>query len=488
MRFLRRSLVGLFLFALTLGLLALGGNTIYSALQDKWAKESKQKPHRERVFSVNVITAKPVNLVPVMTTFGEIRSQRTLDIRAASTGMIVNLAAEFVEGGAVESGVLLVQVDPQDAQSALERARGDLTEAQAELSEATRALALAGDEVNSAKSQAALRHQALLRQNDLRGRGVGTDTAVEAAALAESVADQAVLARRQALQAAEARQTRANTRLARQKINLTDAERYLDDTNIHAKFSGRLSNVTAVQGALVAKNERLAQLVDAEALEVSFRLSTGQHARLLGPDGALIHGEIEVALDVLGVNMLATGRISRESAVVAEGLSGRLLFATLNDAGGLRHKFRPGDFVTVRINEPELLGVVSLPAAAVDASATVLLVGPDQRLELQQVEVLRKQGNAVIVRSDAILDREVVLARSPLLGAGIKVNVLRADQAKLQDVQMLNLSDARRARLIALVEANKQISKEAKARILAQLSEELVPLGTVERIESRMGG
>lgn len=167
---MRRSLVGLFLFALTLGLLAVGGNTIYSALQDKWAKESKQKPHQERVFSVNVITAKAVNLVPVMTAFGEIRSQRTLDIRAASTGMIINLAPEFVEGGTVKSGAFLVGINPQDAQSALERARGDLTEARAELDEATRALALAGDEVESARSQAALRHQALLRQKDLRAR------------------------------------------------------------------------------------------------------------------------------------------------------------------------------------------------------------------------------------------------------------------------------------------------------------------------------
>ena len=142
----------------------------------------------------------------------------------------------------------------------------------------------------------------------------------------------------------------------------------------------------------------------------------------------------------------------------------------------------------MRINEPELIGVVSLPAAAVDTARTVLLVGPDGRLELQQVELLRKQGNAVIVRSDAILGREVVLARSPLLGAGIKVKVLRAGPEKPQGAQLLNLSDTRRARLVAFIETNKQMSKEAKARILTQLSKEMVPLGTVERIESRMGG
>jgi len=40
MRFFKRSLVGLFLLAVTFGLLALGGNTVYSALETRWSQES----------------------------------------------------------------------------------------------------------------------------------------------------------------------------------------------------------------------------------------------------------------------------------------------------------------------------------------------------------------------------------------------------------------------------------------------------------------
>jgi len=485
MRFLRRSLVGLFLLALTVGLLAVGGNVIFAAFQDKWAEQSKPRPHRERVFSVTVTTVKPVDLVPVMTAFGEIRSRRTLDIRAASAGTIVQLADGFIEGGTVTSGSLLLGIDPQNAQSALDRAQSDLTEALAEVDEAARALALAIDEVKSAKAQAELRGQALIRQQDLKARGVGTDTAVEIAALAASGADQAVLSRRQALQVAEARQTRAKTRLARQNINLAEADRHLADTKIYAGFSGTLSNVTAVQGGLVAKNERLAQLVDADALEVSFRLSTSQYARLLGPDAELGHAKVAVSLDVFGVDMLAKGRISRESAAVGEGQTGRLLFATLDQGA---RGFKPGDFVTVKINEPQLNGVIKLPAAAVDAAQTVLVIGDDDRLQQQQIEVLSHQGNDIIVRAAPILGREVVLARSPLLGVGIKVNVLRSGQSAAKTPEMLSLTDARRAKLVAFIQANKRMPKEAKARILAQLAKEMVPAKTVKRIESRMGG
>jgi len=488
MRFLRRSLVGLFLLSLTVGLLAMAGNSVYSALKDKWAKESSQRPRSERVFSVNVLRANAGDVVPEMTAFGEVRSERVLDLRTTAAGVIVTLADSFVEGGTVKAGQMLVHIDGQNAKDAEYRAQSDLAEAKAEVSEAGAALALAKDEIGAANGQVRLRIQALTRQKDLRGRGVGTDAAVEAAELAEAVANQAVLSRRQALLQAEARVSKAVIRLARQEVNLAEAQRRVADTEINAEFDGTLSNVTAVKGGVVTMNERLAQLIDTEALEVSFRVSTSQYARLLGPDGALTKAPVDVLLDVFGVDMLAQGRVSRESAAVGEGLTGRLLFAKLERPRG----FRPGDFVTVRIKEPLLKDVIVLPASAVDAAGTVLLIGDEDRLEQVSVEVLRKQDDDVLVQAQAIVGRDVVAERSPLFGSGIKVKPIRVDGIAVSEPapepEMLELTQERRAKLIAFVESNQRMPKEAKARVLSQLAKDKVPARTVERIESRMGG
>ena len=51
MRFLRQSLVGVFLAALTLGLLAYAGQMIGGAVQDRMSKENKARPAQERVFA-----------------------------------------------------------------------------------------------------------------------------------------------------------------------------------------------------------------------------------------------------------------------------------------------------------------------------------------------------------------------------------------------------------------------------------------------------
>ena len=84
--------------------------------------------------------------------------------------------------------------------------------------------------------------------------------------------------------------------------------------------------------------------------------------------------------------------------------------------------------------------------------------------------------------------REVVEARSPLLGAGISVKPLRGDRSIPDAPAMLELSEERRAKLIAFIEGNKRMPAEAKARVLARLAEPQVPARMVERIEGRMGG
>lgn len=484
MRFLGRSLTALFLLAVTLGLLAWAGQTVYGALQERWAEEDHPRQARERVYSVNVVPVTPERITPTLMSFGELRARRTLELRAASGGTVVELAPGFEEGGTVEAGQLLVRIDPTDFESALAIAEADATQADANLRDAEASVEFAQDDLANALLQAGLRSAALGRARDLVGRGVGTEAAVETAELAAAAADQAVLARRQALAAAELKLTSSQTALERAYVNLAIAERNLADTRVEAEFSGTLSEVSVVRGRLVQPNEKLAQLVDAQALEVSFRLSTAQYARLLDDRGNLAKTPVKVTLDVAGVDLVASGQIDRESAIVGEGQTGRLLFARLDQALGLR----PGDFVTVSIEEPPLDRVVRLPASAVDAAGTVLVLGEGDRLTQGKVEVLRRQGDTVLVRARGLAGQEVVAERTPLLGAGIRVKPIRPDAKEPEAPETVVLDPARRAALVAFVEGNQRMPEDVKARILKTLEQDEVPLQTVERLESRMGG
>lgn len=486
MRFIRQSIIGLVLAAISLGLLAYAAQLVGGAVQERLAQETKAPPARERVFAVSVIRAEPGSETPVLESFGEVESRRRLELRSVASGRIVELADGFEDGGAVTAGQVLLRIDPADAKSALDRAKADLLDAEAEVRDAERSLVLSRDEEAATQDQADLQQRAYERQVDLAERGVGTAAAVETAELAAASARQSVLSRRQAVTVAEARIDQAQTRLARANIALAEAQRALDDTTITAPFDGTLSETDVVAGRLASANEKLAVLVDSQALEVAFRVSTAQFARLLDDEGQVMPAPITATLDVSGVDLRAQGVISRTSAGADEMQTGRLIFARLETARG----FRPGDFVTVSVQEPKLENVVRLPASAVDGNDTVLVLGADDRLEALNVRVLHREGDDVLVRSRDLAGRDVVEARSPLLGPGISVRPLRPRDpgAASPAPEMLELTSERRARLIAFVESNQRMPAEAKARVLAQLGEPTVPARMVERIESRMGG
>lgn len=486
MRFLRRSLVGVFLMSVTLGLFYYASTLVSGAVQERMNAEPRSFPQRERVFAVNVVTVEPQSISPVLTVFGELRSQRTLDLRSAVGGTVLEADPALVEGGVVKAGQLLMRIDPTTAQAARDRAAADLQDAQAELRDAERGLILARDELTAAQSQFELRAQALTRARDLQSRGVGTTANVETAELAESSANASVLSRRQSVASAEARLDQSRTRLARAEIGLNEADRALDDTEVFAVFDGSLSDVTVALGGRVTPNERFATLLDPRQLEVAFRVSTSQYSRLLSGDGSLIEAPVVVTLDSSGDALSAEGMITREGAAVGAGQTGRLIFARLSATPGLR----PGDFVTVSVNEPTLDGVALVPATAVASDSTVLVVNAEDRLELRETSVLRRQGDDVIIVAAGLEGERIVAARSPLLGAGIGVRPLTAEEASAPPTaapppETVALEPERRAKLVAFV-TDSRMPDAVKTRMLGQLESDEVPVEMVTNLEARM--
>ncbi|SEQ44575.1 RND family efflux transporter, MFP subunit [Loktanella sp. DSM 29012] len=482
MRFLRRSLTGLFLLAATLALLVVAGNTVRGAIVARMNEEPRSFPQRERVFAVNVTQVTAGTIAPELRTFGELRSRRSLQVRAAAGGTVLEVSDALVDGGRVAAGDVLLRIDPATAQAARDRVAAGLRDAEAEVRDADRGLTLAQDELVAAERQAALRQTALDRARDLATRGIGTQQAVEEGDLALSSAQSTVLTRRQALANAEARIDASRTALDRAEIDLAEAERTLVDTTVTAPFAGVLADVTITPGARATANEQVATLLDPDLLDVSFRVSTDQYARLLDETGRVTGLPVQVTLDAQGMPVTARGQVDRVGGAVGEGQTGRLLFAAL-DAG---RAFRPGDFVTVTVTEPELTDVALVPATAVAADGTVLVVNAEDRLDSAQTEILRRQGDDVIIAAAGLDGARIVSERSPLLGAGIGVRPLSPDGTMPEADPPIALDDDRRARLKDYVETS-QMPDAVKTRILAQLDAPEVDAETVANLERRMG-
>ena len=419
MRFLFRSLTGLFITALTVGLLTLAAAQLWQALETRRAGPGAARPAVEQVYTTRLMTVTPVTVAPVMQVFGTIRSRRELQLRAGAPGRIMTLDPDMHEGGQVTAGQVLAEIDPADAVAARDTAAAARNDAVAAVTDARSAVDIARDDLAAAEEQAVLRREALERQRQLAERNLGTRTERESAELAVSAADQAVLSRRSALANAESAVASAESALARAEIALTQADRAVADTRVIAGFDGRLTQITAVQGALVGQNEQIGLLIDPDALEVQIPLSLDQFARLVAGKAALDGTPVSVVLDGSAGRITAAATLDRAAASVAEGEAGRTVYAAFDAADA---RLRPGDFVTVEIAEPALTDAAVIPSSAVGADGAVLVLGGDDRLTALRVDVLRRQGDDMVIAvPEDLAGAQIVAERAPQLGAGIRV-------------------------------------------------------------------
>lgn len=483
MRFLARSLIGLLLAALTAGLVGYGAWRATVAMQSDEGDGAPQA-RAERVHAVQVGVLEATSLRPTVTAYGEVRSARKLEVRALRGGRVTALAPEFRDGGRVAAGELLLQVDPAAARSDVARARIALREAEAEAGLAAGAVILARRDLQGAERQLRLRRRAEARQTDLRRRGVGTEQAVEAAELAVAAAEQQTVVRELALSNARSRKLQADIARDRAALALEDAQRALAETEVRAPFAGLLSDADIALGRQINPGERLAVLLDPAAFEASVPVTNAEYARLLNVEGVLPSRPAVATLELGGQAASFAARLDRADAASGQGRTGRTLFVQIEEDAGAALK--EGDFISVEIAEDMLDDVAQAPASAVDEDGEMLIVDADERLRAARVRVLRRLGDAVIV-AQAPFGARYVLARTPRLGAGIKVRPLGppglGGPALASSDGLVTLTSDRRAALAALVAATERLTPDRKAEFLARLEAQEIERDVLDRLE-----
>ncbi|MEM7377960.1 MAG: HlyD family efflux transporter periplasmic adaptor subunit [Pseudomonadota bacterium] len=482
MRFLLRALSGVFLLALTLGLLVLGVGVLIQAGADG-DDRGGGRPAQERVYTVSVAPVQLATLSPVSRAFGRLQSWQTADVRSASAGTVTAMGDAVRDGGRVSRGDLLFEIDPVTAENTLASRETDLAEARTELTDAQRALELSIEELAAAESQHRLRERALVRAQDLKRRGFDTDAGVESAELALASSAQALVTRKQAIAQGEARVARAEIGIERRVLARDAAVRDLEDTRIHAPFEGVLSEVDAVVGRRVGANERLATLIDPTALEVAFRVSVEAFANLVDVQGEVLRQPLTVEFEMGERDIQLQARISRISAEVGDGQSGRLVYAELQPP--LPGALTVGDFVTVAIEEPALSGVALIPRVAATDDGRVLVVDEEDRLVELRSTVERRQGDSLIV-SGLPTDARLVLARTAQLGPGVRVKTIGPDR-QIEQRETVKLTAAQQTQLRAVIGNNNRMPADVKARLLERIDSGEISAAMWQRFENRMG-
>ncbi|NEX60655.1 efflux RND transporter periplasmic adaptor subunit [Noviherbaspirillum galbum] len=332
-----------------------------------------QTPAAPPPAEVSVVTVKPERLVISTELPGRIESPRIAQVRARVPGIVQQRV--FREGSDVKAGDVLFKIDPAPYQANVNSAQATLAKAEANQAQA------------NLKVQ---RYQPLVQTN----------------AISKQEFDEAGTAAKQA--AADVAAARAA---------LTTARLNLGYATVTAPISGRVGRAQVTEGALVGQGEAT-PLATVQQLNPIYVTMTQSSAEMLKLQRSFSSGQLK-----------SVGRDQAKVTLVTDdgkayGPPGKLLFSDLTvdentGAVSLRAEFPnperlllPGMYARARLEQAVDEQAITVPQQAVNRTpdgASVLVVGPDNKVALRPIQTGAAQGNTWIVTQGLKAGEQVIV-------------------------------------------------------------------------------
>ncbi len=357
---------------------------------------------------------------PDMTLFGEVVAGRKVDLRPLVAGRIVDVGSQFLEGGVVGKGALLVAIDPFDYEADVAERKAERDEARARLREIRAEVYGVQALLKHDKKQIEIRRRDVARREKLRGSGASSVKALDDAHLALIDNEQRLVDRERAVSTWSSKIAQQEATIARLTVALKRAERDLEETKLVAPFNGFLLNVEAEVGKRIGTGDRVANLIDAGRLEVRFHVSNAKFAQLRSGKGyvgrvARVYWQGEkLAKPYEAV-------LEREGSEIETASGGVNLYARLKGLGP-ETTLRPGAFVRLEVAGQIYSDVVRLPETSLYEGDTIYIVS-DGRLVSRKTRVMARLGTEILVQGGLNGGEQVLTTRLAEVGAGVRVTL-----------------------------------------------------------------
>lgn len=307
------------------------------------------------------------------------------------SGLVVEVAPEFIVGGTFAKGDVLIRLDPTDYEVAKQRADALLISAQAQL---------LSEQARSAQAK---------KEWQMTGR---------------PLEEAPVLALRTPFLA------EAESRLLQAQAEVRQAELKLQRTVIRSPYRGMVSAKSVDVGQYVTIGARLGEIFAIDFAEVRLPM-TERDLSMLGPTvlsgsdsqppGVKLHGSVN------GQDGTWVAALVRSEGTVEQRNRAQYLVAQLDDPYNLRAdpKVLPllmGTFVEASVAGRVIDNVYALPRHALRSGNRVATVDANQRLDLKKVEFAFEDQSYYYLNEGLEGEVEVVTSNMGVMVQGMKLN------------------------------------------------------------------
>ena len=343
---------------------------------------------------VRVASVSPQSYRFSVTAHGTVTPRTESDLVAEVRGRVVGVAPALVPGGFFAAGDELLRLDDREHRIALERARANV--------------ALRRSEAKLAKADAG-------RRTQLADRGVA------------STAD---------LEQVESRLAVANAQLLEARAALSQAELDLERTVVRAPFDGRVRERNVDIGQFVNPGTKLGRLQATDYAEVRLPIQTADLAFLdvsLDSAASGIEGGLPVTLSATlgGREIEWPARLVRSEGEIDVRTRTLHVVARVDDPyrrdGASGETLPSGLFVQAEITGRALADAFVIPPIALRDGNRVFVATADDRLEVRDVEVVRRDREQIVIGDGLAAGDRVIVSPLRIFADGMPLRTVSGD-------------------------------------------------------------
>ncbi len=407
--------------------------------------KSKQEPGRsdvtERTKAVRAIVVQAMDFVPRALGYGYVQPDKLWEAVAEVKGKIVEIHPNLKRGVFLKQGELLFRIEPDASRLAVEGIDADILNVRARVAELDQNLKDTQRQLEIEKRSLEINKNELERKKKLFAEGFISKSELDKENQRLLVQKNVVENYKSTLNRLPAERRALLATLASHRARRQDARLNLEKTVIRAPFDSRVSKVDVELGQAVTVGQVLAEADSIAVAEIDTQIPRYQLKNLFPKDaprsltmenlqdvtrgdrGKLLNFGAVVRIDLQGEIVEWPARFSRFTELDPKtGTVGIVVSVDdpyLKAQPGKRPPLQKNFYCEVELFAQAQPNRIVIPRSALHEN-TVYRVGPDDRLQKQEVQVDFFQGNLAVIRSgiqpgDRIIVSDVIPAIEGML-------------------------------------------------------------------------
>ena len=353
-------------------------------------------------------------------TYGEIVSDRILNIKYRENGKIIKIGKNIKNGEYINKGDLIFKVDSFYIENEIE-----------EKITSRKILFYNLKKINFQIRSNELKQKEIIVQRDIIKNQLDRRTAVKSQAFSDnsidelrlslSLKEQSLIDNIELINILNIELETLNTEIDKIQIIIDKLNNDLEETTVSAPFSGHISSLNIEVGKEITSNDNLAVLSDTDNLEAKFFIGGSDYFKLTQFKNNGLEEVVNIKWVIGNKSYKTKGKISRIDGLINKEIAGINIYAKIDKS---LPKIPLGAFIEINLISNTPSDAIIVPSSSIFKNKYIYLVR-NQKLIKREIIVISEEREGIIIKDNNLSGNYIATTRLSNMKDNMQVETLQ---------------------------------------------------------------